>query len=282
MDNIPKPIKKLAEKTLSNAANKFVDYAVTKFTGTSIKVFEAEGDVEADKVKTRWEIEKPFWIQAEAVKINRQYSNWCNTLLKATPLIISKENKLPHDDDVFWGFLEHSKEISNEEMQELIAKIIAGEYNEPGTYSMGTLQTIKMLGKKELKLFEKIGTLIINEGQIPQELFHLPESAKKFLAQIGIDFGSLQSLQNLGLFLPNEMTNTIPNPENKNYMVPYFEKNILFAPADKNVVDITIPGFYGLSDIGKQIIKHLNTTENIEYFNWLKSNYNIPGYLIKE
>lgn len=236
MTDLPEPIKKLAKETFSKATNKFVDFVITKYTGKSIKVFEAESDIEADKVRTKWELlEKPFWLQAEAMKMGRQYSNLGNTLLKAGSLIKSSENKISEDNDVFWGLLEHSKEISNEEMQKLIAKIIAGEYNNPGTYSMGTLQTIKMLGKGELLLFERIGDLIINNGQIPKDLFNLPDSAKEIMEQMNIDFGSLQTLQNLGLFLPNDMALIIPNPERKRYRLEYFDESISFMPINETI-----------------------------------------------
>lgn len=279
MSNIPGPIKKLVEESLSKAANKFVDFVITKYTGKSIKMFEAEGDIEADKVKTKWELlEKPFWLHAEAMKMGRQYFNLGNTLLKTTPLIENPENVGSEDNDVFWGLLEHSKEISSEEMQELIAKIIAGEYNEPGTYSMGTLQTIKMLGKKELKLLEQVGTLIINGDQIPQDLFSLPESIKEVMKDIGVDFASLQTLQNLGLFLPNDMTRTILNPERKKFKLGYFDEYILFTPVNETIQKIEFPGFYGLSDIGKQIFPHLKPNKNPRYFQWLKDHYRIPGY----
>lgn len=279
MLNIPEPIKKLAEKPLSKAANKFVDYVITRSTGKSIKVFEAEGDIEADKVRSKWELlEKPFWLQAEALKMNRQYDNFANTLIMASPLINAPENKVARDNDVFWGLLEHSKEISNNEMQELIAKIIAGEYNSPGTYSMSTLQTIKMLGKKELILLETIGTLIINGDQIPQVLFSLPDNAIAFMKEIGVDFGSLQTLQSLGLFLPNDMTRTIPIPEKKRFELKYFDENILFTPASEIVEKVEFPNFYGLSDIGKQIFMHLKPKKNDSYFRWLKENYRIPGF----
>jgi len=66
------------------------------------------------------------------------------------------------DNDFFRNTVEHAKTISNEEVQELIAKIIAGEYNNPGSYSMSTLNCIKMLGKKEIELLERMGSLIIN------------------------------------------------------------------------------------------------------------------------
>lgn len=276
MNDIPRPIKKLVEESLSKAANKFVDIVFTKYTGKSIKVFEAEGDIEADKVKTKWEVlEKPFWLQAEAIKMSRQYNNLGNTLLKTAPQIEASENKVSGDNDVFWGLLEHSKEISNEEMQGLIAKIVAGEYNAPGTYSMSTLQTLKMLGKKELELFESVGSLIINSEQIPQSLF---SDIKDFLKEMGIDFGSLQTLQNLGLFLPNDMISTIPNPKREKFDLEYFGEHILFTPSNETIQKIKFPNYYALSDIGKQLFAHLKPKKNDAYFRWLKENYRIPGY----
>ncbi len=286
MNYLPQPIKDLATAKLSKVADKFVDFVILKYTGKSIKVFEAESDIEADKVKSRWEVlEKPFWLQAEATKMGRQYSNFGNTLSKSSKMIITSENKIADDNDVFWGLLEHSKEISNDEMQELIAKIIAGEYNAPGTYSMSMLQIIKMLGKSELELFEKICSLLINSDQIPQDLFSLPENAKEFMNELGLDFRSLQLLQSLALFLPNDMTRSMKNHEKKNFKIVYFNKNILFSPitpGDVNTLKISIPGFFGLSPVGKQLLKHLNPKPNDHYFNWLKDNYKISNYKILE
>ena len=284
MDNIPQPIKDLGIMTLTKVADKFVDFVITKYTGTSIKVFEAKGDIEADKVKTRWELlEKPFWLQAEATKMGRQYSNLGNTLLKAVPIITATENKINNDNsDVFWGFLEHSKEISNEEMQELIAKIIAGEYNAPGSYSMHTLQTLKMLGKNELELFEKVCGLLINRDQIPQQVFSLPDNVKDLMLELGIDFESLQILQSLGLFLPNSMEKQMQNQEKKKIEIVYFNRSILFTPENENYLNIKFPSFFGLSMVGTQILKHLNPQYNEKYFAWLKENYKIPNYKIIE
>lgn len=282
-NDLPQPIKDLGKATFTKVANKFVDFVITKYAGKSIKVFEAEGDIEADKVKTRWElIEKPFWLQAEAAKMGRQYSNMGNALIKAAPLITTGENKMTSDNDVFWGFLEHSKEISNDEMQELIAKIIAGEYNVPGTYSMSTLQIIKMLGKNELELFEKIGSLLLDKKQIPEELFALGDNIKGLMSKIGIDFGSLQTLQSLGLFLPNNMRRIKTNIKKKNLPIHYFDKKLIFSPENDNYAKIELPNFYGISPVGEQILKHLNPKYVEEYYAWLKENYKIPNYKLLE
>ena len=99
---IPQPFKDLGKATLSKAANKFVDFLIIKYTGKSVKVFEAEGDVEADKIKSKWEqLEKPFWLQAEALKMGRQYSNFASVLKKASKYITAEENKISDDNDLF-------------------------------------------------------------------------------------------------------------------------------------------------------------------------------------
>ncbi len=163
----------------------------------------------------------------------------------ATLVKIKPKDEIKDDNDFFWNAIEHAKSVSNDEMQELIAKIIAGEYNAPGTYSMSMLQIIKMLGKNELELFEKMCSLLINGDQIPHDLFFLPENAKGFMNELAVDFGSLQLLQSLALFLPNDMTRSIENTEKKNFRIVYFDKDILFSPItpeDINTLKISMPG----------------------------------------
>ena len=88
-------------------------------------------------------------------------------------------------------------------MQELIAKIIAGEYNSPGTYSMFTLQVVKMLGKRAI--FERICYLLI-DNECLLENYLLGVNVEEFTQDIGIDFGSLANTTKSRLFLPNDMT----------------------------------------------------------------------------
>ncbi len=283
MSDLPQPLKDLGKATLTKVADKFVDFVITKYTGKSIKVFEAEGDIEADKVKTKWELlEKPFWLQAEAQKMGRQYANLGNALLKTKDLITSSENNIKDDNDVFWGLLEHAKEVSNEEVQDLIAKIIAGEYNNPETYSMSTLQTLKSIGKKELELFEKISGLLLNNEQLPKDLFSGSENVKEMMSGLGLHFGSLQALQSLGLFLPNDMTRNISNPDGLPYIIDYFDEQIVFEPIIENNADLRIPTFYAISVAGKEILQHLKTKKVDGYTEWLKEHYSISNYKYQE
>lgn len=257
---------------------------IDKITGFKISQWAAEGEVRKKAIHDEYEKAKECGIMGiQYIENLRNTTNLIETAVKSSKYIDqNKSNNIEMDNDFFWNTIEHSKTVSNEDMQELIAKIIAGEYNEPGTYSMNTLQILKMLGKKELELFEKICTFCINFDQIPKSVFSLPESIIHILDESKIDFGSLQSLQSLGLFFPNEMSRSIENPEKKIFALKYFDTNIKFKHTHETLLKIELPGYYGLSDTGKQIIKHLKPQFNQNYLEWLKSNYKIKNYILIE
>lgn len=259
---------------------------IDRLLGFKISEWNAQGGVIKKHIIDGYEEAKEKGLAIQYVSAFRSNTNLINIGAKATKYIdSSKTSEISMDNDVFWGFIDHAKGISNDEMQELIAKIIAGEYNAPGSYSMSMLQIIKMLGKSELELFEKMCGLLINNDQIPQDLFSLPENAKGFMHELAVDFGSLQLLQSLALFLPNDMTRSMENPEKKNFKTVYFDKAIIFSPItpeDANTLKINMPGFFGLSPVGKQLLQHLNPKFNSSYFNWLKENYKIPNYKLVE
>lgn len=259
---------------------------IDRLLGFKISEWNAQGGVIKKNILDGYEDAKQKGLAIQYVSAFRSNTNLINIGARAVKYInLSKPNNVAMENDFFWGLLEHAEKISNGEMQELIAKIIAGEYNVPGTYSMSTLQVVKMLGKSDLELFERTGSLLINDEQAPHDLFSLPESAKGFMGELLIDFGSLQLLQSLSLFLPNDMTRTIENPDKKNFKMFYFDKEILFVPItpeNETTLKINTPSFYGLSPVGKQLLKHLNPKPNEKYFNWLKENYKVPNYKIIE
>lgn len=257
---------------------------IDKLTGFRISLWAAEGEVRKQLIHDEYQKAKESGIIGmQYIENLRHTTNLIDTATKSAKYIDqNKPNDIKMDNDFFWNTVEHAKTISNEEMQELVAKIIAGEYNQQGSYSMSTLQTLKMLGKDDLELFEKMCSLCINSGQIPQQIFSLPENIKPLLNSLKIDFSKLQNLQNLGLFLPNDMTRNIENPEKKNFAVNYLGKVIRFKPTHETNFKIELPEFYALSNTGKQILQHLNPEFREKYYTWIKANYKIPNYALNE
>lgn len=231
----------------------FFTTIIDKVTGFRLSKWSAEGELRKKIIHDEYEKAKEGGIMGmQYIEYMRSTENLIDTAVKSSKYIDpNKPNEVKMDNDFFWNTIEHSKTVSNDEVQELVAKIIAGEYNEPGTYSMSTLHTLKMLGKSELELFEKTCSLCVNNDQIPQNVFSIPEELKPIMNSLKIDFGSLQALQILGLFLPNDMSYSINNPEKKNFALKYFEKTIRFAPTHETDFAIKPPNYYGLSITGK-------------------------------
>ena len=68
------------------------------------------------------------------------------------------------DFDWLIRFYEAAGNISNEKMQELWAKILAGEINHPSTFSLRTIDTLKNLSSRDAELFENLCSYSFNTG----------------------------------------------------------------------------------------------------------------------
>ena len=84
--------------------------------------------------------------------------NFLNIAKKADKYSTKKLSDVtqPYDFDWFIRFYEAVGNISNNEMQEIWAKILAGEINNPHSFSLKTIDALKNIGKEEAELFATI------------------------------------------------------------------------------------------------------------------------------
>lgn len=274
---ITKELVELGSQTASKPVASFSELIALKFFGKSIAKLKAEAEVEGDKVLSRWEeVEKPLWLQAEAVKMNRQYDNFGNTLKKASKYI-TEENTISNENDLFWGLLEHSKEITNEDVQDLIAKIIAGEYNAPGTYSMSTLQILKSLGKKDLEKFTFFASFYLTEHGFFKEFFNMEESSLLIRTKLGINYADFLELQNLGLVQSGKYTISVSLKKDAIFSLDYYGDRFLFK-ATKDFDKWNFPECYALTKAGKEILQHLNIRKSSDFKEWLVEDLKTKGF----
>ena len=69
------------------------------------------------------------------------------------------------DQDWFSNFVRLAEGISNKTMQNLWAKILAGEISHPGSFSLKTLQTFRTMSITEAKLLAKACSLAVSDGR---------------------------------------------------------------------------------------------------------------------
>lgn len=268
------PISTTAIAIAANKAYKvFQDVIYHKIYGVSKEELEASNKEKAKDIVATKEVNRDLIIKSEIIKIQREYKNLGKTLNLATPYVTSEKNQITEENDFFWNILEHSKEISNSEMQALIAKIIAGEYNNPQTYSMSTLQVLKSLDAKLLSDFNKILGVSFAIMGVPKDIFSNAEHMKL----LGVFYPSLLELQNIGLITSNEASLT----NDEKITDVYINKQVNLTPKNEAVKSVTSPDFYMLTKAGREIAKHLNVLENPNFISWFQKEYEKRDFKIE-
>jgi len=115
---------------------------------------------------------------------------------KAIPQLEDKSQPQKMDDDWIANFFDKSRIVSDSEMQELWAKVLAGEANAPGTYSKRTVNFIGSLDKSDAILFTKLCGFACMMGGVTPLIFDVE---KKIYADADITFAALTHLDNIGL-----------------------------------------------------------------------------------
>lgn len=175
-----------AAKTLDTAAGKSFLKTVSIYSGVEIK--QAENRGKAKKVE-EWAYEKESIkidlherpkLKLEMAKKLEDYQKkfeWNNLLATVSKAVKHLKPKVNKSKDVNFDSLkllfDEAKNVSDEEMQEYIAKILAGEYNEPNSVSRQTIRIVQSMTKKDFELFEKYSALFWDGNILPQAYFDI-------------------------------------------------------------------------------------------------------------
>lgn len=154
----------------------------------------------------------------------------------------------PYDFDWFVRFYEAVGNVSNERMQEIWARIMSGEVNHPGSFSLRTIEVLKNLGQKDAELFEKICSCVICSGDYVFVPFY-----ESYLDKSGITYSDIMRLDELGLMNSNGMLVLKVNvtPENN---VLFHNKKLLITARTKNDSDFVLDvKQFPLTDVGCEL-----------------------------
>ncbi len=160
----------------------------------------AQAEAEADKIGAISKIEitelrlralKRFLIEESSKQNNIE-----NITRKALPVVNSTAQPKNIENDWIVNFFDKARLISDEDMQELWARILAGEANAPGTYTKRTIYLLASLDKNDAFLFTKLCNFTWNIG-VPVPLIF--DFKNKLYEKNGIDFEILKHLDSIGL-----------------------------------------------------------------------------------
>lgn len=171
---------------------------------------------------------------------------------------LNKNNQIKlYDFDWFIRFYENSGNISNEEMQELWAKILAGEINKPSTYSLRTIEILKNLTSKEANVLKKITAHSIRQGN----QWFLP-NYKNYLENCNIHYIDILKLSECGL-INSDANLVIAKKISKEKTILFHNNNLIIAgdAANDTIKQIDIKEFV-FTEVGNELSSLMDLDTN--------------------
>jgi len=244
---------------------------------------EAKFEIKAQKIKALGEIEIEEAIvkrMAERLynkELRRQKNleSITNQAIAFLPETVSKE---PVDEDWVSAFYENCQDISDEQMQILWSKILAGEVAQPNSFSLRTLQFVKTMTKDEAFLFSSFCNYIFeNESNsFKGKLVHVapPDKFPNFMKDIGLDSQGLQHLESIGLIYMDDILML-----DSSFWLRYGSKEIGFIlppSATQGALYIHV-----LTPLGSELTKLCDFNSSEEYLNFLSAEYPMHNFNIE-
>ncbi len=240
--------------------SKPADTLIKKVSGAIGGVFEpwqikrvAKAEAEANQIKAKSEIEitdlhqraMHRFVEEEA---NRQ-ENMEEITKKAIPQLEDKSDPSKMDDDWVTNFFDKSRIVSDSEMQDLWANVLAGESNSPGTYSKRTVNFLGDLDKKDAELFVSLCRFGWIFGNFTPLIF---DEKAPIYNDKGINFSNLSHLDSIGLIQFNSLSGFNRQGLPKTFAVSYCGQPLPLDMKNEKDNELTI-GKVLLTQVGREL-----------------------------
>ena len=265
LGNLSNPANLLIEKA-SNALGRHFDPRQT--------VRMAEAEAKANQIRAISEAETEIQVAELHRRAAERFiyeelkkqSNMEEITRKAIPHLTDDAKPDSINDDWIANFFEKCRVISDDQMQELWAKILAGEGNNPGSFSRKTVNLMADIDKRDAELFTNLCRFIwIIEGSIEPLVFDVQ---LKIYNQWGINFDSISQLEALGLIHYSGLGNITLTNFPREISAFYGEKQVTlnFSNHDKNQLDI---GGVILTQSGRELFRITEVKVVEDFFDYI-------------
>lgn len=209
----------------------------------------------------------------------RQQYNLENIMALALEYCTDQVASQDVDPDWFQQYCELVLEISNKNMQQLWAKILAGEIASPGKFSLKTLHSLKRMSYKEALALQQAANLSCKSRQDPTprvyfgyirkpSLWHLLTGKNRAvlnLNQYGLSYPQILSLMDIGLLHNSEIeTGTLPHGQAIHWQYQHLSIHGTIKSKD------AVLQYYKYTACGAELLPLLTTQSNPAYLQALK------------
>lgn len=244
LGKLSKPADTLIKKVSSAVGGIFEPWQIKRV---------AKAEAEANLIKAKSEIEitdlhrraMHRFVEEEAIR----QKNMETITEKAIPRLKDGSDPSKMEDDWVTNFFDKSRIVSDSEMQDLWASILAGEANSPGSYSKRTVNFLNDLDKRDAELFLalcRFGWLV---GTFTPLIF---DARAPIYDDNGLNFDKLTHLDSIGLIQFSNLSGFRRTGLPKSFTVAYCGKPLTLTMENEkdNQLDI---GRILLTQVGAEL-----------------------------
>ena len=155
---LAKPADTFIKKISKGMGGMFAEGLATREAKAEVE--RAKGEVLAEIVRAKGEIAVKEIHQRAAYRFVEEQAlhqlNMESIAAQAVPLLTNDAEPEKVDDDWVTNFWDKSRIVSDEEMQALWAKVLAGEANKPGSFSKRTIHLLAEMDRNDAALFANL------------------------------------------------------------------------------------------------------------------------------
>lgn len=191
LGDLTKPATVLIEKISDAVGGVFKPYQIVRVAKAEAEAnrLQAESQIQVADLHRR---AMHRFLEEEAKK----QSNIEAITQNALPLLEDKSMPQNVTDDWITNFFDKSRIVSDEEMQSLWSRVLAGEANAPGAFAKRTVNLLADLDKEDAVLFVQLCGFGWMVGNVVPLIFDVQASIYN---DLGINFNTLSHLESLGL-----------------------------------------------------------------------------------
>lgn len=226
------------------------------------------------------ETQQKLFSSREEFLNNRRSVNNFKVINQSLQYLPENVDNTPVDEDWIIDFFNKSQDISNEMMQQIWAQILTKEVTKPGSFSLRTLNVVKMMNKNDAELFSFVSNFFVKLDSNYMFLSSIDSKSKlmmEFYKKNQVYRNKIIQLENLGLLNPR--LNLFSIESLRNVSVEYFSNK--FELINKSQ-DILFLESNLLTDIGIELYEICGSNESKEFISLVIKEFIIKGFIEKE
>jgi len=264
LGELSKPADTLIKKVSSAIGGIFAPWQIKRLA-------KAEAEASLIKAKAEFEITDLHrramhrFVEEEA----KRQENMEAITEKALPHLKSGSDPSKMEDDWVTNFFDKSRIVSDSDMQELWARVLAGEANAPGFYSKRTVNFLGDLDKRDAELFSTLcsfGWFIVDFTPL------VFDAEASIYNDKGLNFSTLTHLDSIGLIQFNFISGFIRKGLPKTFTVAYCGQPLTLTMPNEKDNQLTI-GSVLLTRVGKELASVCQAPGIEGFVDYVKKNW---------